>query len=86
MSLWSYDIIRVDGMIKAYVRTQNEYTGSITGGIRTIYDDSNGKKYFRNDHQKIYCTQDVINLIQHEETVKKALDFYNRNHNTFTRG
>lgn len=85
MSLWSYDIIRVDGDIKAYARTQNDYTGAITGALRTIHE-VNGKKYFKNDHQKIICTQDVINFIQYEETVKKALEFYHRNHNTFTRG
>lgn len=84
MSIWAYDLMRVDGSVRVYTRIQNEYTGQITDGIRDIFTDKNGKKYFRADHQQIFIDKEYNAFIEHENTVKSALDFYKKYKGVYT--
>lgn len=78
MSIWAYDLMRVDGSVRVYTRIQNEYTGQITDGIRDIFTDKSGKKYFRADHQQIFIDKEYNAFIEHENAVKSALEFYKK--------
>ena len=37
MSIWSYDIIRADGNLFAYIRIQDDYTGNIAGRFSKVH-------------------------------------------------
>lgn len=86
MGLWSFDLVRVDGSLRVYTRVQNEFTGTITDGIRDIFMDKDGRKYFRADHRTYDITDKIKAFTAHEAEIEKALEFYRKNYNSFTRG
>ena len=77
MSIWHKEVIRVRGDLKAYVEVQNDWTGSITGGLRNIHD-KNGHKYVIADTQHIDITEEYNSQIRYEESIKEAFEFKKR--------
>lgn len=78
MSIWYKEVIRVNGDIKAYIEIQNEYTGSISCGIREIHLDGN-QRYCRADGQKINVQTQYENLLRHEDRVRQGLKLLDSN-------
>lgn len=78
MSLYKHVIVRADGDLQAVIWIQNEYTGNTVKQIRSIQETA-GQYYVRADGRKHNITHTVTAFKEHEETVKKALDFYKRN-------
>lgn len=84
MSLWAYDLMRVDGSVKVYTRIQNDYTGQITDGIRDIFTDKHGKKYFRADHKTVYIDKEYSMFVDYENQVKAAMEFCRKYKGVYT--
>lgn len=76
MSLYDYELVRLNGDIKAYVRIQNDYTGQITEGIRNIFLKCN-KRYFRADGQEVNVTSKYEEFRIKEGKIRDALKWYN---------
>ena len=77
MSVWSKEVIKVDGHYKAYIGVQNDFTGQINYRLYTIYLKDNDY-YVTADGRKVIVTSQRRQCIEHEELCKKAIDFYNR--------
>ena len=75
MSLYSLELVRLNGDIKAYVRVQNDWSGQITEGIRNIFSE-NGNNYIRVDGQKHYINAELSRFHMNEEHIKDALKWY----------
>lgn len=72
------EIIRVDGNLYAYVRTQNEYTGNVSGAFRRIYTDGNYGWYFKADGKNQYYNDAVNRFLASEIENKEIRDFYKK--------
>ena len=77
MSLWDSEIVKVNGDYFVYARTQNDYTGNISGCFRRIYKDKSGY-YAKVDGRNQYFTDKIQAYIQHEDRIKTAMDFYKK--------
>ena len=77
MSIWSYDIIRADGKLFAYIRIQDDYTGNIAGRFSKVHQ-SGFDYYFRAEGKRNLCTRQVAALIAEEENRKTEHDFYKK--------
>lgn len=75
MSLYSLELARLNGDIKAYVRIQNDWSGQITEGIRNIFlkDD---RYYIRVDGQEIKVNAERDRFLMNEQHIKDALRWY----------
>ena len=78
MSLYKHVIVRADGDLQAVCWIQNEYTGNVVKRLHDIKENA-GRYYVRADGRKHDITHAVTEFKKHEERVKKALDFYQRN-------
>ena len=77
MSIWHKEVLRVNGSLKAYIEVQNDWNGAIIGGLRDIHLD--GDTYFaRADGMRVNVTEDRDRYLQHEDTVKTALEWYHK--------
>ena len=75
MSLYSLELVRLNGDIKAYVRIQNDWSGTITEGIRNIFlKDS--RYYIRVDGNEVNVNKQRDDFLMHEDHVKSALKWY----------
>lgn len=75
MSLYSLELVRLNGDIKAYVRVQNDWSGQITEGIRNIF--LKGDRYYINvDGQKHIVNRQREDFLMREEQIKDALKWY----------
>lgn len=77
MSIWHKEVVRIDGDLKAYVEVQDDYSGSIRGGLRDIHLEGNNY-YVRADGNKVDVTEARNNFLAYESKVKSALDWYNK--------
>ena len=75
MSLYSLELVRLTGDIKAYVRIQNDWSGQITEGIRNIFlkDD---RYYIRVDGQEVKVNAERDRFLMNEQQIKDALKWY----------
>ena len=75
MSLYSLELVRLNGDIKAYVRVQNDWSGQITEGIRNIFlkDD---RYYIRVDGQEHNVNRQRDDFLMNEQNIKDALKWY----------
>ena len=75
MSLYSLELVRLNGDIKAYVRIQNDWSGQITEGIRNIFlkDD---QYYINADGCKHVVNKQRDDFLMKEEHIKDALKWY----------
>ena len=78
MSIWSYDIIRADGKLFAYIRIQDDYTGNIAGRFSKVHQTNEGFYYFRAEGKRKLCTNHVAALLQEEENRKTEHEFYKK--------
>lgn len=76
--IWSKQVLRVDGELKAYVRVQNEFTGSIQGRLYAIKESGNGF-YVNADGERQDITKERDAFIEKEAFIKRAVDNYKRN-------
>lgn len=75
MGIWHKEVIRVNGDLKAYIEVQDDYTGSIRGGLRDIHLD--GNTYFvRADGKRIIVTEERQALLNYEDKCKNAIKWY----------
>lgn len=75
MSLYSLELVRLNGDIKAYVRIQNDWSGQITEGIRNIF--LKGDRYYINvDGQKHIVNRQREDFLMNEQHIKNALKWY----------
>lgn len=72
MSLWHYELCRLDGDIRVYVKTQDDYSGNINEGIRQTFCDEEGY-YFRADGKKYYINTQREEFLIYEDNVNRAL-------------
>lgn len=77
MSLYDFEITRLNGDLYAFVRIQDEWTGSIKEGLRQIRLDGN-KYVFRCETITHNATNQVQKFKMKEDTIKTALDWYNK--------
>ena len=82
--LYDTELVRVDGNLYAFIRTQNEFTGNVSGSFRRIYKDKHGY-YAKADGKNNYMTSQVQSFIQREAQEKEYRDFYKKYHNNFIR-
>lgn len=75
MSLYSLELVRLNGDIKAYVRVQNEWSGQITEGIRNIFHKDD-RYYIRVDGQEHKINHERDQFLMHEQHIKDALKWY----------
>ena len=75
MSLYSLELVRLNGDIKAYVRIQNDWSGQITEGIRNIFlkDD---RYYIRVDGQEHNVNAERDRFLMNEQHIEDALRWY----------
>lgn len=76
--IWSKQVLRVDGELKAYVRVQNEYTGSIQSRLYTIKESGKGF-YITADGERHDVTNEREAFLEKEAFIKRAIDHYKRN-------
>ena len=75
MSVYDYEIVRLNGELKCYVRIQNDWTGQIRDWLRDIFLD--GSTYYcKADGQRINLTTAVEKYKLHEDEIKSALAWY----------
>ena len=77
MSIWSYNIIRVDGQLFAYIRIQDDYTGNIAGRFSKVHQ-SGFDYYFRAEGKRNLCTRQVDAFLSREVHQKAAIEFYDQ--------
>ena len=77
MSIYGVECVRLNGDIMAYVRVQNDLSGSIRGGLRDIHLDGNGY-YCRVDGMRVNVTKQRQQLLDYENKCKTAIDWYNK--------
>lgn len=75
MSLYSLELVRLNGDIKAYVRIQNDWSGQITEGIRNIFLKDN-RYYIRVDGNEVNVNKQRDDFLMNEDHVKSALKWY----------
>lgn len=75
MSLYSLELVRLNGDIKAYVRIQNDWSGQITEGIRNIFL-KNDRYYIRVDGQEHNVNRQRDDFLMNEQHIKDALKWY----------
>lgn len=75
MSLYSLELVRLNGDIKAYVRIQNDWSGQITEGIRNIFFKDN-RHYINADGCKHIVDKQLDDFRMKEEHIKDALKWY----------
>lgn len=73
MSLYYYEVIRVDGDLRVFTKIQNEYTGTITESIRQIFYNKDGQRYFRADGNTRVIEKDIFEYISRESRIDKGL-------------
>lgn len=75
MSLYSLELVRLNGDIKAYVRIQNDWSGQITEGIRNIFLKDN-RYYIRVDGCEHIVNRQREEFLMNEQHIKDALKWY----------
>lgn len=75
MSLYGFNIIRVDGKLYAHAGTQNEWTGNVSYSFKKVYQKG-GKYYFKSDNQAHECTSAVLSHMKWEDQRKEEHEFY----------
>ena len=76
--IWSKQVLRVDGELKAYVRVQNEFTGSIQGRLYTIKESGN-VFYVNADGERQDVTHEREAFLNNEAYIKRAVKFFETN-------
>ena len=76
MAIWDTEIVRANGVLYAFIRVQNEFTGNISGSFRRIYKDKDGY-YAKADGKKQYLTHRVELYCQFESKTRECWAFYN---------
>lgn len=77
MSLWDVEITKLDGMLKAYVRIQNDYTGQISGSLRSV-KKKDGHYYVKADGADHNIDYQVSVYQNHTDYINKAVEFYKK--------
>lgn len=77
MSIYNYELVRLNGDIKAYVRIQNDWSGQITEGIRNIFLKDNNY-YFHADGTTVNVNTRREDFLRREDQIRTALDWYQK--------
>lgn len=77
MSIYNYELTRLNGDIKVFVRIQNDWSGAILEGIRNVFN-RDGKYYFRADGQAIDITKQREEWLAHEDYLRTAVNWYEK--------
>lgn len=77
MSIWSYDIIRADDQLFAYVRIQDDFTGNIAGRFAKVHQEG-FDYYFRAERKRVLCTNQVSALRSRECNIEAEHEFYKK--------
>lgn len=75
MSLYGFNIIRVDGKFYAHAGIQNEWSGNVSYTFKRIYHKG-GRYYFKADSQVHDCSSAVASHIQYEAQRQEEHNFY----------
>ena len=75
MSIYDYEITKLDCMLMAYVRIQNDFTGQIRGRVFTIRRKG-GRDYVVADGQRLDVTNKVEEYRRRQERIDDALRWY----------
>lgn len=77
MGLWKCEVVRIDGELFAYIENQDDWTGSITNGIRKI--KLKGDRYeILNMGSRVNLTDKVEQFIRREAEIQTALDWFRK--------
>lgn len=77
MSIWHKEVTRLNGSLMAYIEVQNDYTGAVKGGLRTIHLDGN-RYYCVADSQHIDVTSEREKFLAYEDKAKTAIEWWNK--------
>lgn len=75
MSIYNHEIVRTNGELRCYVEVQNEWTGNVRYRLCTIHLDGDDY-YCIADGARILLNEERRKFLDHEDTVKRALKFY----------
>lgn len=78
MSIWHKEVIKVNGLLKAYVEVQNDYSGEIRSGLREIHE-KDGKRTCTADGTTVSLDEEYRNYICKEQETEKALRLLREN-------
>lgn len=77
MSVYDYEIVKLNGEYKCYVRIQNDWTGQIRDWLRDIFLDGD-IYYCRADGQRLNLNAALQKYKLREDEIKTALDWYRK--------
>lgn len=79
MSIWRYNVTRLDGELMAYVKVQDDWTGNIVAALRKVRMDDEGY-YFRAENRRIHINKEVESYTRRESEIEYALKFFKENY------
>lgn len=77
MSLWSCEVVRLDGELKAYIGVQDDYTGRVVYSLRSLHLDGNDY-YIVADGQHINVNGYRERCLAREDEIRRALEWYKK--------
>ena len=77
MSVYDFEITRLNGELKCYVRIQNDWSGQIRDWLRDIFLDGD-TYYCKADGARLNLTTAVRDFKLREDKINTALDWYNK--------